>query len=133
MFRLGFIVLVALFLGNVAAEEVNPFEEDIQHLLEMRKICEEKFPVSKETVESLKQGIYPSEADDPNVCENVLCVIKGRGFVDEDGNVMQKNFPEKMWNAMPENCKENRGSDICEKVKNFYQCLFAVFHGNGHK
>nr|AVU05016.1 odorant binding protein 7 [Agrilus mali] len=123
MYRLTF-VLLSVFLGRAIAAEVNPFEEDLKHIKELLDVCGQKFPISEKAAEDLKKGLFPTS--DPNIFEHVFCVEKGRGFVDDDGNVVQKNFPEKMWDEMPENCKQNEGADKFEKVKNVHECVLNV-------
>ncbi|XP_044255128.1 B1 protein-like [Tribolium madens] len=83
-------VVFTIFTFFVVA---NAEEENLNQIESVEEQCQKETGISDESLQKI-MNLEP--VDDPLVKENALCTLKAYGVMDEDGNISQDKFKEKL-------------------------------------
>lgn len=126
-------IAIAVF-GLLAVAAALPFtDEQIQKGREHAKKCMEETGVDPAIVQKLKTGDFTGH-DEKSECFT-FCFLNNAGFVDATGAQNEAVIIEKLSvdkdkaqvTALYEKCKNEEGSNACNKAFNMYKCYRGAF------
>nr|WJJ63273.1 odorant binding protein 15 [Pachyrhinus yasumatsui] len=104
---------------------------------EMFRIQNECMKETGATDEMVMNAFAGTFSDAPELAEQLICVGKRNGMVDEEGHIHKEGFKSKLMMVIDDEARVNEVLDKCliaigtlqETAITVAKCLFAEFHG----